>query len=326
MRTAKYTVIYDTGVSRHKLLKLMLRSDGSYFATCPYHRSDRVLLSKRTINYANPQRRSGDQPLELAVLEDDAHRLKLSHHPDGFVQFSGNGIKSGRNPDGSPKGIGIVSFPLARPTAGPAFGLTVINPTAFREAGPSRLTDIVFAQSELFMAKEDNGLIVESYYFAPEWRRFVKLRGGLPTISLRHPSGALLELRVCPPPGNDWQTGFLGIDLWPAPVRLGRGDSGFAMSSPTGKLRYNDHGELEAEALAATFPALPDNVLVVPVALAFPPREDPSYRKGQLGPSEDDLTQAVRLGRRVLGVPSPARAQDSGPAGTNSGPTGESPP
>lgn len=312
MGIAKYTVIYDMGVSRHKLLKVMLRSDGSYFATCPYHRSDRVLLSKRIINYANPERRSGEQPLELAVLEDDAHRLKLSHHPDGFVQFSGHGIKSGRNPDGSPKGIGLGSFPLSRPTAGPAFGLTVINPSAFREAGPSQSTDVVFAQSELFRAKEDNGLIVESYYIAPEWRRFVKLRGGLPTILLRHPSGAFLELRVCSPPGNDWRTGFLGIDLWPAPARLGPGDSGFAMSSPTGKLRFNDHGELEGEALAATFPALPDDILVVPGALAFPPRDDPSYRKGELGPSEDNLTQAVRLGRRTLRVPAPAPAGDPG--------------
>ena len=83
MRTAKYTVIYNSGVSRQKLLTVVLRSDGSDFATCPYHRSDRVLLSKRTTNYANPERRYRDQPLELAVLEGDAHRLRLTYHPDG---------------------------------------------------------------------------------------------------------------------------------------------------------------------------------------------------------------------------------------------------
>src|SRR6185312_16257931 len=114
---AKYTVVYESGNSRHKLLKVMLSDDGSYYATCPYHDSDRVDLWKGTINYANPSRRRGDKPIELAVLEDDKHRLKLSHHPDGFVQFSGHGVRSGRNKDGSPKGVGLMSFPLSRPTA-----------------------------------------------------------------------------------------------------------------------------------------------------------------------------------------------------------------
>ena len=53
--TTKYTVIYDTGESRHKLMKVMLTDDGSYLVTCPYHESDRVTLMKRVINYADPQ-------------------------------------------------------------------------------------------------------------------------------------------------------------------------------------------------------------------------------------------------------------------------------
>lgn len=208
MADAKYTVVYDTGSSRHKLLKVILSNDGSYYATCPYHDSDRVELNKRTINYANPSRRSGDDPIELAVLEDDQHRLKVSHHPDGFVQFSGHGIRSGRNPDGSPKGLGLMSFPLSRPTAGPAFGLSVQNPAAFKQADAQRDSDIVFKRDELFLAREDTGLIIESYYFRPEWRRFVKRHFGHPIVLLRHPSGALLELRVCTPPANSWSTGF----------------------------------------------------------------------------------------------------------------------
>ena len=301
MPTAKYTVIYDTGESRHKLLKVMLTDDGSYLVTCPYHESDRVSLWKGVVNYANPARRSGEAPIELAVLEDDEHRLKLSHHPDGFVQFSGSGVKSGRNRDGSVKGLGLMSFPLSRPTAGPAFGLTVMGPTAFKEAGIPRETDVVFSKCDMFTADEENGLIVETYYFHPQWRRFVKKRDGVPTIVLRHPSGGLLELRVCCPPGNAWRTGFIGIDIWSCVVKLGSGASGFAMSSPTGALRNNDDGELEGEALFASYPALPDSLNVVPAAIAFPPRDDPSYRKGELGPSEDALTVGVRAARRRRG-------------------------
>lgn len=44
--------------------------------------------------------------------------VKFSYHPDGFVQFSSatnNRITSGRNDDGSPKGLGLISWPLDNP-------------------------------------------------------------------------------------------------------------------------------------------------------------------------------------------------------------------
>lgn len=58
--------------------------------------------------------------IEVAVLDDDEQRLKVSHHPDGFLQFSGNEIRSGREATGAPNGIGIVSWPLHQPTLGPS--------------------------------------------------------------------------------------------------------------------------------------------------------------------------------------------------------------
>jgi hypothetical protein len=302
--TAKYTVIYETGQSRHKLLKLMLTDDGSYYATCPYHQSEKVELTKRVINFANPSSRAGEPPIELAVLEDDEHRLKLSHHPDGFVQFSGHGIRSGRNADGSPKGMGFVSFPLDRPTAGPAFGLSVMTPTAFKPARAPAKSDITFSREEMFAADEDNGLVIEAFYFTARWRRFVKLRNGAPMILLRHPSGALLELKVCAPPNNDWRTGFLGVDLWPSPIKLG-GESGFAMSSPTGELHYNHKDELEAAALFACYPPIGNDggPTPAPMALMFPPRDDPAYVKGASGPTEDVQTRATRLAPRLVRKP-----------------------
>jgi hypothetical protein len=173
-----------------------------------------------------------------------------------------------------------------------------MNPTAFKEADAASRSDITFNKGDLFMASEDNGLIIEAYYFSALWRRFVRMHGGVPIVLLRHPSGAILELRVCPPPNNNWRTGFLGVDLWPAPVSLGNESSGFAMSSPTGELRYNEKKELESTALFAYYP--PDiDTSITPMALAFPVRDDPPYKEGDPSPTEDNLTDAIKIARRM---------------------------
>jgi tetratricopeptide (TPR) repeat protein len=294
MPTARYTVLFEReDGGRNKLCRLMLSGDGSYFVTVPYHPSEKVFLAKRRVNYANPGRADVSEPLEVALLEDDEHRLKLSHHPDGFVQFSGHGIVSGRDESGDPKGIGLKSFPLSRPTAGPAFGLTVMNPNAFANAGPPQKGDVVFRERDLYLGSTDRGLIVEFYYFAGMWRRFIYRDVDGPVLLLRHPSGALLKLRACMSPGPAWSTGFVGIDAWAAPIKLGDGDSGFAMHSPTHIHGYNEHGELEADAIYASYPPLSED-LSNAVPLTFPTRDDPPYREGGPSPSSEPLAPATR--------------------------------
>lgn len=138
MATARYTIIYERDGNRYKVVRVLIGEDGSYYVTCPYHVSEKVSLTKRIVNYPNPDSRAEDAPIELAVLEDDDHRLKLSHHPDGFVQFSGHGVRSGKHEDGTPKGLGLQSFRLDRPTAGPAVSVTILGPTAFEVARKER--------------------------------------------------------------------------------------------------------------------------------------------------------------------------------------------
>lgn len=209
MATSRYTIIFEeTDGKRYKLCRVLLTSDGSYFVTCPYHRSEKVFLSKLRVNYANPSKRFRDPPIEYSIVDDDDHRIKLSHHPDGFVQFSGAGVVSGRNPDGSPKGLGLTSWPLKNPTAGPACGVTIQKPTAFMEADAPSKEDIVFRGADLYRSEKDNGLIIESYYFPAAWRRFVRNGVHGPIIWLRHPTNAILELRVCMSPHDNWETGF----------------------------------------------------------------------------------------------------------------------
>ena len=92
MPTARYTVVCERqDAGRNKLCRLMLSDDGSYFVTVPYHRSDKGFLRKRRVNYANPMAALRVEPQEVALLEDDDDRLKLSHHPSGFVQSQATG-------------------------------------------------------------------------------------------------------------------------------------------------------------------------------------------------------------------------------------------
>ncbi len=86
---------------------------------------------------------------------------------------------------------------------------------------------------------------------------------------------------------QDKHAGFVGVDMWACPVRFGDAESGFALSSPTGNLSYNEDELLEAEALYAAYPAIDESTSAIPIALAFRPRDDPSYTKGGPSPSLD---------------------------------------
>ncbi len=87
---------------------MLIGQDGWYYVTLPYHESGRTLLFKHVINYASSENHlTLEDAQELGLLKDDDARLKFAHHPDGFLQFSGTGVLSGRHPlTGEPKGLG----------------------------------------------------------------------------------------------------------------------------------------------------------------------------------------------------------------------------
>jgi hypothetical protein len=112
---AKYTVVYEKGGHRYKLCKIFFGSDGSYYVTSPYHPAEGATLLKATVNYALSEMEIPvEQAIDAAAAEDDELRIKLSHHPDGFLQFSGQGIVSGKDADGNIRSIGVMSWPLDR--------------------------------------------------------------------------------------------------------------------------------------------------------------------------------------------------------------------
>jgi hypothetical protein len=81
-RRIDYTVAYSMAGETVDLCKIILGGDGSYYITAPFHPHNKALAAIMTVNYAKPsQVLSFDEALEVAVLEDDDKRLKVSIHP-----------------------------------------------------------------------------------------------------------------------------------------------------------------------------------------------------------------------------------------------------
>ena len=276
MATAGFTIVLVVDGVRRKMCKLLLHDDGSYFLTVPYHPSGKVLLARMRVNYPHPEKNRIEPPVDFALLDDDEHRLKLSHHPDGFVQFSGKGILSGVHSDGTPKGMGLRSWPIAKPPAGPAIGITILGANAFAEAGPARATDVEFRAEEMVRNPWDTGYLIEFYYMPRMWTRFLTpTENGGHRIQRQHPTGTVLDLRACWNPGSIG--GLVGVEMYPAPIALGGAESGFVYSSPTGDVHYDEDGDLVGEAIYASFPALDPTWSQTPIDLVYSPLDDHNY-------------------------------------------------
>lgn len=123
-KSSKHVIILETHGKRRKFAKLLFTGDGSYSLTAPYHTAKKAVLFKVTVNYDTyEQRVAFDQAIELSELDEG--RLKITHHRSGFVQYSGDGVCSGLDADGKPRGLGVFSRPLEDVGSGPAIGAGV---------------------------------------------------------------------------------------------------------------------------------------------------------------------------------------------------------
>ncbi len=113
MSKMRSTVVVEKDERRYKLFKVWFGADGSYYVTVPYHTARSASFEKRTVRYDTPFGAGVISPIEavvdVAILEDDDGRVKLSHHPDGFCQFSGQGVLSGKDDKGRVKGMGVMA-------------------------------------------------------------------------------------------------------------------------------------------------------------------------------------------------------------------------
>jgi hypothetical protein len=257
MRHDKYTILYEKDGTTYTICKVLFGSDGSYFVTSPYHPSKQAVLLKATVNYALQKMDIAFDQLVDTASVDDERRIKLSHHRSGLVQFSGEGILSGIDSAGNIRGIGVRSWPLDKPVQGPAFGITIIGVDEFQQVSQMEGDACLFKHEEVIPAPRANLLMLEGYYFPPLWRRFVRKEYDRShTISIVHPAGVALKLKVLFAPESCALPGFIGLEMYTYIGDFGATASGFILAGSTGHIRKNEKGETLGDGIWCMYPRL----------------------------------------------------------------------
>jgi hypothetical protein len=251
-----------------KITKIQPYRKGGFAILMPYHRERRGYLAKHPVDYNS---RVGGFFREDTTEYSAQDRVKLSIHPDGFVQFSGESagrILSGRDSrTGAPKGLGLISQPFGAPIrTGPTFGITLWGLDDFEPLKTSeRVNSIVFSEEDFYYRDSTpddwSAYLIEGFVFPLLFWGAVRKRAGGLTLTLAHPyfevPGGVHEFRVIPLPE---QSVFLGL----LASRLDGGTpltpSGFILSGPSEFRR--------ADALMAMYPS----------PWPTPPEEDLDYR------------------------------------------------
>lgn len=265
-----YRVAYRHDGKLYRLTRIVYGSDGSYYVTAPAPPTEKARFAVITVNYARQSEQvSLEEAVDLAAAEGTDKEIKLSHHPDGFGQFSGAGLVSGRDEDGTIRGIGVQSWPLWNPVTGPAFGLTITSLQDFIPETRETADTIVFDDADVMRVEGADTTILEGHYFSSLWRRFIRPdTQGRPIIRVVHPARVVLELRVLLPRERSQFPGFLGIEVYTqdsTPLDADSGECedaepahepapGFMFSGSTGNLRQSENGELLGDGIYCVYP------------------------------------------------------------------------
>jgi hypothetical protein len=274
-RSDRTTIVVKKAGHSYKICKIWFGSDGSYYVTSPYHRSGRAMLVKATVGYEGGPIHEVPMSdiIDIAGLEA-GDQLKLSHHPDGFCQFSGKGVYSGKHPDGSPNGVGVQARALPHVAAGPTFIVMVNAIEMFEPYEETDETPLIFNYDALVPIPGKYGFRLEGHYLNPGFRRFVTTASdGTLWISLIHPMSAILHLRALVAPLNCAIPAVIGFDFYPSPVDLGSEVPDFVLAGSPGNLRDDPRGQNVADQLSAVYP--PPDALPIRRNVDYPQREVP---------------------------------------------------
>jgi len=256
MISETHTIIVASGKERRKLLKIIYGKDGSLYILSPYHPIPRAVVFKGTVNYSEAESKMHyDELIEVAVVDDDEKRLKLSHHLSGFIQISGDGIVSGIEKDGTVKGIGIQSWRLDGPVAGPAFGVAIYGYECFKKVQQLPKDAHLFLLPDIDTESKKNAIIIECYCFPAAAREKIRQdNNGRDLMQIPNPSGRELTLSVASPPISCECQTFLGIEVRLIDGIEGTPSPSFYLSSSTGNMRTNSKGETLGDAIYCAFP------------------------------------------------------------------------
>ncbi len=193
--------------------------DGGVAVAAPYTTARRGLLMATQF----PDRPGNVLiPIDDFVVEYSASdRVKLSMHRDGFTQFSGTGIRSGREPDGTPKGLAIqMRRPFMYPIqTGPTFAVTLWGLSDFETLRRRDAADaLVFDERDFYYrgasAETWNAYVIEGFVFPADLLRHVVPRGRrrsfLPILHRHYAEGSgRFDFRVMILPNQSVFLGFL---------------------------------------------------------------------------------------------------------------------
>ena len=207
-RTAKVTIIVPF-------------RDGRVAIAAPYTNDRKGLLVSM-----KPPVRLGSQwiPADAATAEYSVRdRVKLSLHRDGFAQFSGRGIRSGKDKNGKPKGLAIqMRRPFMYPIqTGPTFAITAWGLHSFERLRKRDAADaLAFDEDDFLYAEASpeqcNGFVIEGFVFPNNLLEKLRpVRPGKSVLPHFHPGfqgrGGRFDFRVMLLPN---QPVFLGFLVW----------------------------------------------------------------------------------------------------------------
>ncbi|NHI02532.1 hypothetical protein DYY67_0571 [Candidatus Nitrosotalea sp. TS] len=264
-------MILQKGETKYKLMKIIFTNDGSYSVTAPYHNEKKACLFKAAVDYRkHEQFLSLSDTIDNVELDDDDLALKISHHPSGFLHFSGKGITSRQDADGTITGIGIQSWPLSAPVPGPAFYVKIKNYQDMIKTAQSGAEDLC-VNLETISADEDNtNTIVEGFFIRQQSQRYIYKENGLEYISLIHSSGVIMKLHVVRPAKINQYFGFLGLHIHTEALNSSLTYAEYSFSTSSGDVVCDENKQLlTGTCLYAMYPNITNEKLP---SLNWPPK------------------------------------------------------
>jgi hypothetical protein len=247
------------GSPARRITKIVTYRQGGFAVLAPYHSARRGYLAKYTVDYSE----SVSFPVRSEMQEYSASdRVKLSLHPDGFVQFSGEDpsrIISGRDAaTGEPRGLGLMlERPLSQPIlSGPTFAIVVWGLGGFVEETDPRGA-VVFERSDCYLRSQPdiaNGYLVEGFLFPRRYLMVAREVRGRLRLSLAcllfGATAGVLDFVVLPLPEPALLLGLVASRL----KTSFSAESGFCLNSPSDRRAGNRF----ANTLVATYPEIPN--------------------------------------------------------------------
>lgn len=141
--------VIDGGEVPRKITKVVPYRDGGFALMAPYHSEKRGVLIKMDVDYSQHLQFVNRAEMVEYTADD---RVRRSYHADGFAQFSGERegrIVSGRDEQGQPKGIGVLTNAMDNPIrTGPNCGIQFWGLEDFRPLGPGNRRTLVIGQGD----------------------------------------------------------------------------------------------------------------------------------------------------------------------------------